>query len=1813
MARSFSQEARSDSQKIGETRYRMSQLPSNTAIARVVLLAGILLAITLLASRSFFPAFAQETDKIDFAENSDDSVAVYTATDPEEEEIVWSLSPDASNSPDASFFSIDDGVLSFKSAPDFECPKLTDQGQCTAGADANLYKVSVVVKAGSGGDTTTTEQRVEVTVTNVEEPATLDLMTFQPKERVQINPTLMDGDGRTSDAEEKDLALDADWQWATSTSPTGPWNDIEPSEDQADGGFDGNDQTYTPRESDVGMYLRVTAVYVDGSGENNPFTDDVDESKDSVSMVTDNAVQAAAYVNSAPVFPDQKPDVERNQPDLTIEVNEDLQPGSNIGSPVVASDTGSDGRPETLRYSLSDVTPGTDSNYVTPFEIDSAKGQISLGEDVQLDFDYGEQQYVLNVVATDPSNVAGTAMVTIDILNVDENPKLGASDTSSEPGAGRTAKTLAEVDSTTSPATIQNYDRRISTYEATDDEDDRVSDLALKWSLRGGDANRFEFSDSVNTCQNGAATQTGSEVLLCLKAPLDYEASDLSGNKVYDVIVRVTDNDDDYVERDVDVTATNVEETGTLTLAHVQPEVSTTFSAKYTDPDGKLSVKSWQWATSTNSNGPWIDIDTRSARTANYAPRESDEGDFLRVTVEYTDGCGNETEECGDDMLRKPSALVVKEQQGQNNADPVFYDQNNAEITTVDWDILENTTELIVDAQAGDVSYFRARDADDDNLTLSLTRSGASKFTIVPDGSTAPIGVDETDDIVRQNGQFQLAVTGVLDYESGRTYSFSIEAEDPSGDKGTLSVTVNVKNVNEAPKFTSGDGSYSMAEHGPVRVSSFAASDPEGDTITWILSGPDKDDFTLGQNRVLSFNSSPDYEAPTDKASTQTDQQSEANDNEYVVVVEANDGTLTMPLVVRVTVTNEPEDGMIELSTLQPKITRDPAATITATLTDPDGRRGANLPLCKGETTCGGQDQTDLTQVTDASDAVTTWRWATSTSATGPWYEIAAATDSTYTLGENDAGLFLRATAAYSDGHGENDPNTRADEEEDTEFAVSARVLMADYVNKAPVFPDQNPDMPRDQSEATTRKVMENADQGDPVGDPVVAMDEGADGQQETLFYSLEDATSEGGLDDDEFFVIDSGTGQIRVKSDAMLNYENMDTAFTINDRAYEVTVTAMDPGDADGRLSDSITVTIEVLNVNEAPELADATASVNIAATTTPEIDPDEQTSANYNRLVSTYSATDHEDDLDADIRLEWSLAGPDSDKFEFSPNSLTACDTTDTSVRTRAGDSALVCFDSEFAPDYEHPTDANGDNVYNVTVVVIDSNRNTDSRDVVVTVTDEEEDGEVMLSNLVPEVGVDITAVLTDPDTGVRDKEWRWKSIDTNDVETVIEGATSATYSPVSGDTGKTLQAIVTYRDAAKKDDPFTATDESEITLPGDSKNPVKDADPNNKAPIFPDQDKDTPGDQSDRATRHVHENTKPGQNNPTDDENDPNQVANVGAPVTADPAVGESDAPDILTYTLGRPDAALFTVENDDPDTNENEGGQIRVRAGTELDFETEDTYTVDVIATDPSGASDTITVTIKVVDVDETPDVSKKGLAVSGDRNITVAEGSSGDLATYTASGADASGARWSLEGADAGDFNISSGILAFRSTPNYENPADSNSDNVYNVTVKAASGNISATRTVTVTVTNVNEDGSVSISPSGQPRVGTALTASVTDLDGSVTGITWQWASSSNGSTGWGDISGARSATYTPVEADVGDFLRATASYTDGHGSGKSENAVTSGAVQAASVTPPAGTPGSLALSPTTQLTSGDTVTAIAHRRGQPGQPGMAVG
>ena len=72
-------------------------------------------------------------------------------------------------------------------------------------------------------------------------------------------------------------------------------------------------------------------------------------------------------------------------------------------------------------------------------------------------------------------------------------------------------------------------------------------------------------------------------------------------------------------------------------------------------------------------------------------------------------------------------------------------------------------------------------------------------------------------------------------------------------------------------------------------------------------------------------------------------------------------------------------------------------------------------------------------------------------------------------------------------------------------------------------------------------------------------------------------------------------------------------------------------------------------------------------------------------------------------------------------------------------------------------------------------------------------------------------------------------------------------------------------------------------------------------------------------------------------------------------------DMDADDTLTYTLGGDDAESFAIDG--------ATGQLMTMAA--LDYETKNSYTVMVTATDSGEESDSITVTISVTDMNEAP--------------------------------------------------------------------------------------------------------------------------------------------------------------------------------------------------------------------------------------------------
>ena len=787
---------------------------------------------------------------------------------------------------------------------------------------------------------------------------------------------------------------------------------------------------------------------------------------------------------------------------------------------------------------------------------------------------------------------------------------------------------------------------------------------------------------------------------------------------------------------------------------------------------------------------------------------------------------------------------------------------------------------------------------------------------------------------------------------------------------------------------------------------------------------------------------------------------------------------------VVVTVTNEDEDGTVSFTGLgqfQPQVGR----SLEAELTD--------------------QDTGDTDHV---------WMWERSADGQA-WTVIEGATSAKRSPAAADEGMYLRVSVTYRDIFG---PGKTASKM--TASKVEERTLS----NALPSFADQDDD--NNQEEAVdgiqvNRSVDENTEAGMNIGKAVSA----SDADDDILVYSLSGEVTIGGnpVDVTTLFSISPSNGQLKAK--AMLDFEN--TAGNPSDNRYEVMVTATDPSGA----AASQPVIITLMDVNEAPafdtddqadgnqpppkvlNVVENTIALRVGADGTTALSP------------TAYAADDPDAEaLDATGTFTLDVSGADAKYFDISATGALTIDQ-----------------DTNDDDNNDHTVNFEAKSSYSITIVAMSGADNRVMRtrlDVTVHVIDAEDGGMVSLTQREPQIGRTVVATVSDPDGGVSLTRWMWAtSNDIGDGETcaanantwtdVIPDVSSGAYTPKEADDNKCLRATATYTDNIPGDsatdtadtidndnDDTTDANMDGIDVAEVSEKPVQASDPANTAPEFPDQDLTTLGDQSDEATRSVVENKA---------------KENVGGQISATDENG-----DAMLYTLNGGDAASFKVDNN---------GQITT--AVKLDYETKSEYMVALTATDPSGASDSILVTIMVTDEND-------DAVITGDDSIPYPENGEVPVATFNATDQDGDAIVWSLGGDDKGDFNIDGGELNFKSPPDYEKPTSESTGtladrNVYNVTVQATGG----THDVVVTVTNEDEDGTVSFTGLGQfqPQVGRSLEAELTDQDTGDTDHVWMWERSADGQA-WTVIEGATSAKRSPAAADEGMYLRVSVTYRD---------------------------------------------------------------
>ncbi|MGB9369520.1 MAG: hypothetical protein WCE79_26280 [Xanthobacteraceae bacterium] len=540
---------------------------------------------------------------------------------------------------------------------------------------------------------------------------------------------------------------------------------------------------------------------------------------------------------------------------------------------------------------------------------------------------------------------------------------------------------------------------------------------------------------------------------------------------------------------------------------------------------------------------------------------------------------------------------------------------------------------------------------------------------------------------------------------------------------------------------------------------------------------------------------------------------------------------------------------------------------------------------------------------------------------------------------------------------------------------------------------------------------------------------------------------------DAALFTIDPVTGVLR-----FAHAPDFEAPAGDGDNVYLVRVRA-----SNGAFSDTQTVTVTVGNVNEAPVITShgggATAALTVA----------ENTAA-----VGTVVASDPEG------AVTYSIAGG-ADAALFTIDATT-------------GALSFVA-----APNFEAPTDAGADNVYDVIVQVSDGAL-SDTQTLAITI------GNVNEAPVITSHGGGDTAALT-----VTENTAAVGTVVASDPEGAvtysIAGGADAALFTIDATTGALAFVSAPNFEAptdAGADNVYDVIVQASDGAFSDTQTLAVTVGNLNEAPVI------TSNGGGDTAALTVTENT----------------VA-VGAVVASDPEGA-------VTYSIaGGADAALFTIDA-------TTGALAFVTAPNfeaPADAGGDSVYDVIVQASDGNGAIDTQALAVTVGNLNETPVITSNG---GGDTAALTVTENSAFVGTVVASDPEGAVTYNIAGGADAALFtiNATTGALAFVTAPNFEAPADAGADNVYDVTVQVSDGAFSDTQALAVTVGNVNEAPVITSHGGG-------ATAALTVVENTVF-VGTVVASDPEGPTTMYSIAGGADAALFTIDATTGALAFVTA-------------------------------------------------------------------
>ena len=1631
-------------------------------------------------------------------ENSTAVLYTYRATDQDVDDVIrWSV-----EGADGEDFAIYAGVLTLGLLPDYELPVDSDRD--------NEYRITVVA-ADRAGLRDTVDASITIT-DQPEGPVIAGRQAFIVTENHDIAQAL--GSYTATDA--KDLR------------PVYPRWSLS--------GSDGGDFVIDPATGSLTF-------------RNTPDHDrPADSNRDNRYQVTVRGYDGRAYGNL-------------NVTVMVTAVNEPpaIRTGSRTEFTYSENRTGSiytyratDPEQVTITWSVS----GVDRSF---FSIDS-RGRLSFAN--PLDFEAradrdGNNVYAITVVAEDDGGLRGELDVAVTVTDVNEGP---------------------EVTGTTSFTVVENLDWPGASFTATDPEGDAVT----RWRLSGSDGGDFNISE------NGELTFRNTP---------DYDRpADSNRDNAYLVTVRAYDVGNRYGSLEVAVTVTPVNEeapvvTGSQSLSFRENTTTTTrlYTYRATDTDRDTEITwSVEGADGNVRDGNAFEISETGVLTFREGPDHETPADFdgdneyllkvvasdgnnrgiLPVTVIVTDVNEGPT-------VSGPTTFTINESQQLNeNLDlpGATYNADDPEGDPVtSWRLagsdsgdftIRDTSEL-TGRNTADLSFRyppdfdRPADSNRDNEYLVTIRAydnrgryGSYEVTVTVTAANEPpviTGSDarnfpengtgtiytyratdpEGDEFTwiqpaGDDGQlFDISDRGALTFKNppdfdiagdanrDNDYQVTVQARDDNFNTGAFDVTVTVTDVNEGPEVSGREiiavQEYTDPTLDPAlqTLATYTARDPEGSDISrWSLSGSDRGDFLISEDGELTFRYAPDYDRPVDSN----------RDNEYLVSVRAYDATNRYgSLNVTVTVRGENEADPVVTGSQSLSFRENTAvATRLYTYRATDADRDTTITW-----SVRGQDGNDFD--IDRDDGVLTFKEE-------PDYEQPADSDT-----NNEYLVTVVAT-----------------DDEGREGALDVTVTVTAV--------EEGPEI----SGTTNYSVLE--------------------GQELTgATYSArdpEDPTIEvtnwrtAGTDGRDFTISQVGELSFRNTPD----YD--DPADSNRDNEYLVTIQV-----SDGRYYGSLDVTVAVIDENEAAPVVTGRETLSFRENATTET-----------RLY-TYRATD----LDRDTTIAWSVEGDDRDDFEIGEGVLTFKEEPD--------------YEN---PTDSTPGSPQRDNVYEITVVASDGT-NRDTLDVAITVTDVNEGPEVTgqatrtVSENFDEVVATYTA--TDPE-GSAVTRWNLAGPDSGDFSITDTSEQTGQYTaelsfrnapdfdrPV--DSNRDNEYLVTVR---PYDGRYYGNHEVTVTVTASNEPPAitgsnaRTFRENGTGTIYTYRATDPEGDgftwsvggadgsYFDISDRGVLTFISPPdfETPPRPDDNDyqvtvqaiddhvpPNtgefQVRVTVTDVNEGPVVEETVTNTAFTVQENH-DQVLFTYSAKDPEDPDAEitrwsvtgtdGGDFSINEDGELtfrntpDFERpadsnrDNEYLVTVRASDGRYYG-TLDVTVTVEAVNEAPEFRSGSTT-----EFAYQENGTSELYTYRATDPEGGGVTWHLAGDDSSAFDINeTGVLTFNDSPDYEDPADADDDNVYQVTVVARDEQ-GKDRNLEVTVTVTNLTDGLPISITGTAQVGRTLTADtsgIADKDGpDDVSYSYQWIRN-DGETDT-DIAGATDSTYTLSGSDVGKTFKVRVSF-----------------------------------------------------------------